>query len=222
MPATVQQIIEAGYIRSTRNTPGVTAQDPELIGFLNRVYAAYFLLMAKASPDRFRSELPVALAGAPAAAAIPATVRDIVYAEDATGAEVSVVPREEAGRSWHLAPCLIWIGSSVRSRAQTGDPVAGATITLLVLLAASTLTALTDTLDARFTDEYLELLILEIAVYLAIKDPNRDSDEVKQMGEERAAAQAAFLRGNGYSTSAVRSPAAQAIQTARGLGVTPV
>jgi hypothetical protein len=217
---TVQQVIEAGYLRSSRNAPGKTAVDAELIGFINRIYATYYLLMAKASPDRFRSELSVVLVGAPPSAAIPATVRDIIAAELA-GAEVSIIPREEIARSWHLAPCLVWIGSVVRSRALTGDPVAGDTITLLVLLGATALAALADVLDPRFTDEYLELLILEVAVYLGIKDANRDADEHKTLVVERSAAQTTFLRLNGYSTSAVRSPAVQALQTARGEGVTP-
>lgn len=201
--STWQQVVEGAYLRSSRNAPGKSASDTELLGMLGRAYAAYWRIMAEANPERFRSTLTVQLGGVPAVASIPTTVRDIAYAEDATGAEVTIIPREEALRSWHLAPAVYWIGSNLQARGQTGDPIAGAQLTLLVLLAPTAPAAVTDTIDARFPDEYLELLILEGAAYLALKDANRDPDEFKNLMTERQAARTQFVHANGGSETAL-------------------
>lgn len=215
---TVQEIIEAAYLRSTRNVPGKTAQDPELIGFLSRVYCTYYLLMAKAAPDRFESELVLVLGGAPAQAALPATVHDVRYVSW-NGVDVSIIPIEEQFRTWHLAPCVIWLGLTLRSRGSVGDPTIGSALSAIVLAGAAALTTLASVLDSRFTDEYTELLVDEVAMYLALKDSNRDPAEYAKLKSERDMRGAAFLRLNGYATSAMRTPAIEAIQSARGEGV---
>lgn len=213
--ATVQTILDAAYLRSSRNVPGKTANTAELIGFLNRVYLAYYLLMAEASPDSFRSEITVVLGGAPPSAVIANNVRDVVYAETAAGAEVTLIPRDETLRLWHVAPCIIWFGNTVRSRGKVGDPVNGDILVLFTLLGASALTSVSDVPDARFSDEYTELLILEVACYLALKDSNRDPSEYAELAKERAAWQARFMAFNGYPTTGLMSPANESVESAR-------
>lgn len=188
---TTQQIIEAAYARSASNDPGKLAQDPELIGHLNRKYQTRFALLASATGDNMLAKTVLVTAGAPAAVALPADVIDLIRLENSNGAKVHVVPSDEKDRSWHLAPAVFRQGLSLVSLMRAGDPGVASSLTLFYLDAPAALTLLASALDGRYPVRWENLLILELAVYLSIKDEGRDADEyselVKEMdGEERA------------------------------------
>ena len=178
---TAQQIIEAGYLRSTLNDPGKLAIDAELIAYLNRRYQLRFALLAAASGDNMLASALLNLAGSPAAAALPADIIDIIRVKNAAGATVHVIPADESERSWHVAPCVFRQGLSLVSRMKTGDPGVGSTLTLFHLDAPAALTALASALDARYPARWENLLINDIAVYLSVKDDGRDENEYKQL-----------------------------------------
>lgn len=207
MPATAQQLIEAAYSRSTANDPGKLATDGELLGILNRVYQAYYALMAAAAPDRAmaRSAL-VALAGSPAATTLPTDVIDLRRVENAAGAKVNVIPVEEKDRGWHLAPAVYRQGGSLISRGQAGDPIATDVLTLWHLDAPTALTTLASTIDARYPARFEELLVVELAMYLATKDSGRDAGEFAALKTFRDMQVEAFFRLSGLSMTALQSP----------------
>jgi hypothetical protein len=181
---TVQQLIEAAYLRSTLNDPGKLAIDAELIAYLNRRYQLRFALLASASGDNMLASAVLNLAGSPAAAALPADIIDVIRVKNAAGATVHIIPSDESARSWHVGPCVFRQGLSLVSRMQAGDPGVGSALTLLHLDAPSALTLLASALDARYPARWENLLINDVAVYLSIKDDGRVETEYQQLMSE--------------------------------------
>lgn len=204
---TMQQIVEAAYSRSTANDPGKLATDGELVAVANRIYHALFALAAAAAPERFTSKVALAaLAGAPAAAVLSTDIIDVRRVQTAAGAKVNVIPVEELDRGWHLAPCVYRQGGSLVSRGQAGDPVAGDILTVWQLDAPVDLTALASVVDARFPTRHIELIVVELAMYLATKDTGRDAAEFAALKQYRDMNMEAFFRLSGLSMTALQSP----------------
>lgn len=206
MTTTAQTLIEAAYSRSTANDPGKLATDGELLGLANRLFQFIYAVAAVAAPERFISRTTLALLGAPASVTMPTDLIDIRRVQNALGAKVNVIPVEEIDRTWHLAPAVYRQGSTIVSRAGAGDPVAGDSLTAWILDAPATLAALTDALDARFPVRHVELIVVEIAMYLATKDSGRDAAEFAALKVYRDMQREAFLQLSGLSTTALQSP----------------
>jgi hypothetical protein len=206
MTTTVQNIIEGAYSRSTANDPGKLATDGELISVLNRVYHAMYALAAAAAPERFTSKVALNLAGAPPAVTSPVDVIDIRRLETAAGAKVNIIPVEEKDRGWHLAPAVFRQGATIVSRAAAGDPVAGDVLTAWILDAPTDLAALANQIDVRFPTRHVELIVVELAMYLATKDSGRDAGEFAALKSYRDMQMEAFFRLSGLSTTALQSP----------------
>lgn len=205
MSTTVQQIIEAAYSRSTANDPGKLATDGELLGVGNRIYHALFALAAAAAPERYMSKTTCVLSGSPAIGTLSAEVIDVRRVQRASGAKVNVIPVEEIDRLWHLAPAVYRQGGSLVSRGQTGDPGAE-TLTVWQLDAPTSWAATADTLDARFPTRHVELIIVELAIYLATKDEGRNAQEFAALKNYRDMQLEAFFRLSGLSMTALQSP----------------
>lgn len=207
MTTTMQQIVEAAYSRSTANDPGKLATDGELVAVANRIYHALFALAAVAAPERFTSRVALApLAGNPASALLSTDVIDVRRVQTGAGARVNVIPVEEVDRGWHLAPCVYRQGGSLVSRGLTGDPVAGDVLTVVQLDAPTDLTTLASVVDTRFPTRHIELIIVELAMYLATKDTGRDAAEYAALKQFRDMQLEAFFRLSGLSMTALQSP----------------
>jgi hypothetical protein len=207
---TAQQLIEAGYSRSTANDPGKLAGDPELIAYLNRRYQLRFSLLAAASGDNLLAKTVLTLAGSPASVALPADLIDVVRLENAAGSKVHIVPAEEKDRSWHQTPAVFRQGLSLVSLMRSGDPGVGGVLTLFYLDAAAALTVLASALDARYPARFENLLIVDLALYLSGKDEGRDAGEYKELATEMAREEAAFnLLVYGSATAKERPVPAQ-------------
>lgn len=206
MTTTAQQLIEAAYSRSTANDPGKLATDGELLGVGNRIYQALFALAAAAAPERFLSKTTCGLSGTPATGTLSTDIIDIRRVQTSGGTKVNVIPVEELERGWHLAPAVYRQGGSLISRGATGDPAAGDTLTVWQLDAPTSLAALTDAIDARFPLRHVELIIVEMAMYLATKDTGRDAAEFAALKQFRDMQLEAFFRLSGLSMTALQSP----------------
>lgn len=189
---TVQQLIEAGYARSTANDPGKLGGDLELIAFLNRRYQLRFALLASASGDNMLAKTSLALAGAPAALVLPGDLIDLIRVENTAGAKVHVIPADEKGRSWHLTPAVYRQGLSLVSLMRSGDPGIASALTLFYLDAPTALTLLASALDARYPARWEGLLINDLALYLSTKDEGRSEGEYKELATEIAKDEQAF------------------------------
>lgn len=186
MPTTVRQLIVAAYNRSSQNDAGKLATDSELVTHCDRVYQRVWPLIARARPDQYGASGTVTLVGAVPTATLPTGLLDLVQVTDADGAIVNVIPANERLRAWHLAPAVYRIGTSLRSRLQTGDPAANAVLSLLYLDQPAALTALTSELDPRWPARHEQLLVDSLALYLAVKDAGRSQGDRQAIAGELA------------------------------------
>jgi hypothetical protein len=205
MSTTVQILVEAAYSRSTANDPGKLATDGELVALANRIYQVIFAASAVAAPERYLSRATISLTGNPASGALSADIIDVRRVQRADGTKINVIPVEEIERSWHLAPAMYRQAELLISRGKPGDPV-GEPVTVFQLDAPASLTALTDVLDARFPVRHLELIIVEMATYLATKDEGRNASEFAALKTYRDQQYALFIHLSGLSMTALTSP----------------
>jgi hypothetical protein len=190
--STAQQLIEAGYARSTANDAGKLASDGELLLHLNRKYQSLYAIMALSGGDNALAKTTLVLAGAPAAAALPTDVIDIKRLELLDGSKAYLIPADEKDRSWHLAPSFYRQGGSIVSRGLTGDLGVGGSVVVYHLDAPAALAALATSTDPRFPVRYEDILVLDLAIYLSTKDDGRDETEYKQLKDELADAMTMF------------------------------
>jgi len=206
MSTTAQNLIEAAYSRSTANDPGKLATDGELLGLADRLFQFIYAVAAVAAPERFLSKTTLTLAGSPPSVTVPTDLIDLRRVQNASGGKVNVIPVEEIDRGWHLAPAVFRQGATIVSRGQSGDPVATDVLTAWILDAPASLSALSTVLDTRFPTRHVELIIVEMAVYLATKDTGRDAAEFAALKDYRDVQRAGFLQLSGLSTTALQSP----------------
>ncbi len=204
MGTSVQTIIDGAYNRASNNDPGKLAQDGELIAHLSRVYERAWPLVARARPDQFSGTASVSLIGSPPSGTLPADLIDLTGAYNAFGVAVWVIPITDRTRTWLIPPCVYRQGMNLVSRNKPGDPVAGDTLSLVVLDAPAALTRLTDTLDSRWPVRHVQLLVDVLAVYLAVKDAGRDAGDRQAILSELQSDVAAFSAEYGLAPADVQ------------------
>lgn len=205
MSSSVQQLIEAGYVRSTANDPGKLSSDQELIAYLNRCYQTLYAIMAVSIKDAANTFVTLTFAGSPATASIPTEAIDLERLETLAGENAYLIPVDEKDRGWHIPPSVYRKGNLLVSRGLTGDPVGGTQLRLHYKDNPAQLTALNDTLDARFPFRYENILVLDLALYLSIKDEGRSPQEFQALKTEYTEAMAAFSALTGHSNTTKES-----------------
>jgi hypothetical protein len=207
---TAEQLIEAGYARSTANDPGKLATDAELLDRLNRNYALVYALAARQRPDEFASVVTITLVGASASYALPVDLielRRIQYPNPlppyAGGATVHLIPAAEITRVYHTAPCMFRTGSTIYSRLAPGDPVGGDVLNAWMLLSGATLSTLASTIDAVFPMRHTLLLVNDLALYLDAKDEDRDPEQFRKLAADQGMRVAAFAAEYHLAASAL-------------------
>jgi hypothetical protein len=206
MATTVQQIIESAIARSTANDPGKLTVDGELIPHLNRKYQSIFARMALVGGDNLLAKTTLTFAGSPPSVTLPTDIVDIVRFELSGGGRTYLIPVRDKDRTWVLAPAVYRQGNAVVSRAASGDAIAGDIWTLFYKDAPTTLSALATTLDVRYPVRYENALVVDLALYMAIKDENRAPDRVAALQREVDAENALVDALIGGSDSAQSTP----------------
>lgn len=178
--ATVQQVLTAAYAKSTKNRPGaIGTEATELVAVVGRALQGLFALGARVNPAFFGASAAVAYA-APGWAR-PADAEAVLRIESSAGQEVVVVPLED--RQAELGkPAVYQLGQVYRGAGNALDPTSG-TLTFYYARRAQVPAALADPLDPLWPEAYLELLVLEVASALALKDGRLD--EVQALAAER-------------------------------------
>jgi hypothetical protein len=169
---TVQDIFEAAYSRSTQNMPGTIAtESTELLAVVQRALDGCYAMAARINPTFFAASASVTPPGAATPWARPETAESIFRIEDnADASEVVVVPYDDRTAESGLAAVYEW-GQGFYEAGNAGDPdPATVTLDFYYSKRPDTLTAITDTLDDMWTEQFNELLVLEVAIYLATKD----------------------------------------------------
>ena len=178
---TVGDIIVAALAKSTKNRANAIATSAtELTGAVYRAICGAFSLAASVDPTFFGKSASVALSGG--AWPFPEDAESIFRIENLSGEEVALVPQDDKGAE-RVRPAVFRVGRSFYGAGNSGDPTTG-NLVFWYSKRPSALTATTDVLDSMWLEAYNELLVLDLAIYLAVKD-GRD-DEAQLLGAERS------------------------------------
>lgn len=204
MSTTAQQIIDAATASSLANDGGTTALasgTAELVSVLSRVVRQIYALTAlppdaggfKGDYGSFVRTAPVTV-GTPATAfvAFPALATRLLTIVDAGGDFVSMVPLSDLrSGTAEIPPAVVIADKMIRSAGRTGDPTAGAILTVDYAYVPDPLTSASDYIGAttpsdattsswptEVGDPFLEHWL---ARYLSVKDGTRDASEVQQL-----------------------------------------
>lgn len=167
MVTTAQDIVDAAMGRSLKNIPNQIATGAtELLKTVNRAMDGLYAFAARVNPLFFADSLSVAYS-APGWAR-PPQAESVFRIEDPSFVEVVVVPYDqrdaEPGK-----PALYRLGQVFRSAGNTNDPTSG-NLTFFYSKRPTAPAALANTLDSLWAETFNELLSLEVAIYLALKD----------------------------------------------------
>lgn len=163
---TPQDILEAAYATSSKNQPGLIADEPsELLAVVNRKLKAIYTLSIGVDPTYFG--VSSALTEASATWPEPEDAGAIFYLEQLSdSAEVVIVPVEEKDAEdeklsvYSLGRTLIGAG--------VNDPAS--TLTAYYTKEAEEAADLVSALDQTWDEAHNEFLIAEVALFLAVKD----------------------------------------------------
>lgn len=174
---TVQQILDAAYAKSKRNVPGqIATESGELLELVGRAQRGLYAVAARVNPVAFATQDSIASGTGNTSWAwgdLVTAGEDIVEAFlrlEFGGTEVVVVPFDqrdaEPGK-----PAVYYMGPRFFPAGNTPDPDP-ATDALDVWFSKRPAmpSSLSDTLDSDWRESFNELLVLEVAIYLALKD----------------------------------------------------
>lgn len=165
---TGQDILNMAIGRSRKNTPSKLATDAtELLQLVIRSMRGLYAFAARINPTFFAESASVAFAGA--GWAMPETAQSVWRIENPTGTEVVVVPVDDRAAE-PSKPAVYRYGKTYRTAGNALDPVAGNLTFFYARRPTSPANLSPATLDAQWVEDFNELLGLEVAIYLALKD----------------------------------------------------
>lgn len=193
MTTTAKDLIQRAFGKRTANDPDRLASRPEMIRALSDYIRQLYVEVAELDEEFFPTSSDVT--GVAGVWAIPSTIIAVFRVLDANGDEVSIVPFRDPDAD--VAPRVYQRGTNLYTVGETGDPATTAVLTLHGTLVHPELdqTALWDatanTLDASWPERHNELLVRELARYLAFKGGR--AAEAESLGLERDAAKALLI-----------------------------
>lgn len=198
MATTVRQIIDAAYATSKKNQPGAIASETgELLEMVNRSLRGFFAEGARHNRKFFGRRIEVEFnAGASGGWQRPEGAESVVRIEagddvkDGAGSTISAgtqiveVPFDQRNAE-PGKPCIYSYGQVYYSAGNERDPAEGDLIFFCSMRPAllTALEGVEGTLDPLWPEQFNQLLILDVARYLAVKDGGRE-DEVAAFAAE--------------------------------------
>ena len=181
---TVQDILDGAYAQSTKNQPGTIADEAtELFGVVQRKLQGLYAFAARVNPLHFAIQDDVT--GVGGVWERPEAANAIIRIEDASFVEVVVVPFDDRLAADPKPALYEFGGNFIVSPLQDSPP--GDTDDLTFWFSKRpdepNPADLTGVLDPDWDDAYNDLLIFEVAIYLAMKDGR--SEEVTMLKAER-------------------------------------
>lgn len=164
-------IIHSAYAKSAKNQPGKIANESvELLGVLNRAMVSLFAAGERVNPYFYGAKQVVAYNNGgwqrPSSA-------DVVYRiEMPDNSEVVIVPFNDRNAE-PSKPSVYPFGQYYFSVGNTAGPTIE-NLTFYFSKGPTPAQQLTDNIDSRFPEAFIELPIHEVAIYLAIKDGRFD------------------------------------------------
>lgn len=195
MPVTTtpRQILTGAYAKSKKNQPGqIATESTELLQVVIRAMRGLYAFATRINPTFFADTFDVAYA-APGWAR-PEGAESIWRIEfQATGAEVVVVPFDDR-KAEELLAAVYRFGQIYRPAGNANDPGATDSLTFFYSKRPSDPADLDSPVDALWQEQFNELLILEVAIYLALKDGRQaEADALKEERDRWATLFVAFL-----------------------------
>ena len=176
---TVTQILEAAYAKSTKNNPGTIAtESTELLAVVQRCLDGLFAVAARVNPAHFGKSSTVA--GVAGSWARPLDSESIFLVRDNSDASlVVVVPYDDLLAEAQLPAVYEW-GQEFWPAGNANDPVAAtASLDFFYSKRPDILTLVGDNLDAMWEEQFNELIVLDVAYYLAVKDQGTEGRQLE-------------------------------------------
>lgn len=183
---TVQDILDGAYAKSTKNQPATIAtESDELVNLVTRILRGLYAFAAEINPTAFSDTADVV--GVGSVWARPEAAEAILRIETAANVEVVVVPFDDRLAADPKPSLYEWAGGFTADAAQTNAPGATDTLTFWFAKRPDDPSPFTTAgvLDPDWQEDYNELLMLEVAIYLALKDGR--FDEVAVLKQDRNA-----------------------------------
>lgn len=163
-----QDILDAAYAKSLKNRPGEIATNAtELLKLVVRAMHGLYAYAARVNPMYFAETASVVYATP--GWARPATAESVIRIEKADGTEVVVVPYDQRNAE-PGKPALWRFGQVYRPASTNTINPQNESLTFFYSKRPTTPASLSATLDALWAEQFNELLALEVAIYLALKD----------------------------------------------------
>lgn len=186
--STPTEIFTAAYGKSRKNQPGITATATELLTSFKRVYPLFWTIGARVNPTFFGKRTAVFFDGLTTSGWPRPTDAEAIYMiEDSSGEKVAIVPFEERDADpW--TPAVYEWGQIFYSAGNSLDPTEESGVTELTFWYSKKPDTVADAdteLEALWPDSFDELLVLEIAIILSLKDDR--GAEIAELRQERDA-----------------------------------
>jgi hypothetical protein len=165
---TVQDILTGAYGRSTKNVPNLLANEAtELLKMVTRALRGLYAYAARVNPTFFAESaaVPFASGGWPR----PQTAESIFRLELASLQEVVVVPFDDR-LAEPAEPAVYEVGQKFFPATLSAPNPQSGNIIFWYSRTPAVPAGLGSTLDAQWTEQFNDLLMLEVAIYLALKD----------------------------------------------------
>ena len=206
---TPRDIIVAAYAKSMKNKPGTIATETtELLQLVIRSMRGLYSVAARVNPTFFAEDVDVTLAAS--AWARPETAESIYRIERVTGTtggtgnagdEVAVVPFDDK-KAEEGMNAVYEFGQKFKSAGNSLDPTGG-DLKFYYAKRPTDPADLDTAIDAQWQESYDELLILETAIYLAMKDTR--GEETGNLKGERDVWAQLFIAFLEHSTANMRA-----------------
>jgi hypothetical protein len=172
MATTPRQILHAAYAKSKKNQPGqIAAEQTELLEVVIRATRGLFAFGARINPTYFGASSSVVSSGGgwprPSGAEVIFKIEQTI-----SKADVAVVPFDDRQAAGILDPAVYRYGQ--KYWIAVTNPLISLDLTFFYSKRPSDPANLDANLDALWTDQFNELLVLEVAIYLAIKDNRQE------------------------------------------------
>ncbi|MDZ7418794.1 MAG: hypothetical protein ONB52_21935 [candidate division KSB1 bacterium] len=179
MATTVRDILEAAYAKSVKNRPGTLATETgELLQTVIRAHRGLYAVAARVNPLFFGkiANVTFATSGWPRPTDAEAVFRlEWIAGTNGTtggtwadGTEIVVIPFDDRNAE-PLLPSVYRFGQMFYGAGRSGDPTGGP-IRFFYSKRPTDPANLDSQLDASWPEQFNELLVLEVAMYLAHKD----------------------------------------------------
>jgi hypothetical protein len=184
-------VIDAAFARSLQNDPGTTATHKELIGVIDRYMRGLYAQIAREDPTYFGTSASVN--GSSGAWTRPPEAEVVFHIANASGAEVNVMPFKH--REDEVPPRVYRLGNIYRTVGLTGDPSGSETLTFFYSKKHPNLNlnaqASDNLLDSTFPSQFLDLPVVAVAKYMALKEGR--TGELQALALEEKEQMAIFL-----------------------------